>query len=294
MGHSDEAGSAVRSVALRPRIQPRNIVRGCDIVTGLPRYPYSYFVTRLLKSIGRTIVGAIARRTPRVVRMIVHYYGAPRRHELSQGGVWTSEPESALAAQGLVVSASHREAASQLLRRLHARIAETDISYPDYYGVADTTVTMIAMIAVLDDVRSVTETGVADGRTSFVLLDALSRRKGRLCSIDIASDVGGFVVDRTGWDLRITDGSPAAVRRVVDGLGQLDLFIHDSDHSYVPQLADLEIGWDALRPGGWLVADDADWSYACLDFVTKTGVSPSFLYNERNVVMVTRKPLRSR
>ncbi len=89
----------------------------------------------------------------------------------------------------------------------------------------------------------------------------------------------------TVWYLRITDGLPDAVRDTLAGLVPLDLFIHDSDHGYDCQRSDLEIVWYALRPCVWLVCDDADLSYACLDFASTVDVRPSFLHNVRTLSM---------
>jgi predicted O-methyltransferase YrrM len=42
----------------------------------------------------------------------------------------------------------------------------------------------------------------------------------------------------------------------------VDIFIHDSEHSFENQLFEFSAGWQALRPGGILVATDINWSDA--------------------------------
>ena len=231
---------------------------------------------------------AIAARMTGLAQVVAHFDGPPRRHELAAAGTWTDSPETALRAQGLDVSPD--ESTDRVVSHLSVRIDESDGVYPAEFGIADATLKLLALICRHDRVSNVVETGVADGRTTFVLLGALRAADGRLTSIDVRPDVGMLVVDPTGWDLRITDGSPDALRGTLAGLGPLDLFIHDSDHGYDCQRSELEIGWHALRPGGWLVCDDADWSHAGLDFAATVDARPSFLHNARTVAMVLRKP----
>lgn len=112
----------------------------------------------------------------------------------------------------------------------------------------------------------VLETGVANGTTSAFLLQAIRMNaRGALHSIDFvdttqaytSDDVGSLVPEalRGPWHL-----SFGASRRLLPGLlqrvGQVDLFVHDSAHTYWNMRREFEAVWPALPPGGILIADD--------------------------------------
>jgi len=54
----------------------------------------------------------------------------------------------------------------------------------------------------------------------------------------------------------------------------VDLFVHDSLHTYHNMSFEFESIWGYLRPGGVLVADDVGLNDAFLDFAAK--VNPAF------------------
>jgi hypothetical protein len=58
---------------------------------------------------------------------------------------------------------------------------------------------------------------------------------------------------------------------------QIDIFYHDSDHSYVNQMLEYTLAWERIRTGGALVSDDVNWSNAFLDFCKKVGKAPYIL-----------------
>src|SRR5262249_54929544 len=49
-------------------------------------------------------------------------------------------------------------------------------------------------------------------------------------------------------------------------LGPIDLFVHDSLHTYEHMRFEFELAYPHLKPGGLLLADDALWNPAFLDF----------------------------
>jgi len=53
---------------------------------------------------------------------------------------------------------------------------------------------------------------------------------------------------------------------LVERLDKVDLFYHDSDHTYDHQLFEYSTVWEKMPRGGILVSDDINGSYACLDF----------------------------
>ena len=139
--------------------------------------------------------------------------------------------------------------------------------------------------------QHVVETGVWYGWSSRAILAALHvNGSGRLTSIDLPtltagrlnadgtfdrarvdaiSDTGrevpAYLKDR--WELRLVSSpeeSTAALEQSA-ALG-IDMFLHDSDHSYENMTREFRIAWAGLGPRGVLYSDDVDWNAAFTDF----------------------------
>jgi hypothetical protein len=123
--------------------------------------------------------------------------------------------------------------------------------------------------------RNVVETGVAHGVTSRFILEALERNGvGHLWSIDLPplervwqEQVGIAVGDRypDRWSY-IEGSSRLRLPKLLSRVGQIDLFIHDSQHSERNVRFELDRAWAALRPGGALVIDDVDANWGFRSF----------------------------
>lgn len=115
--------------------------------------------------------------------------------------------------------------------------------------------------------QRVVETGVAHGFTSRFILQALARNGGgQLSSIDrppldpeTRTRVGLAVPPelRSHWEL-IAGSSRHCLPGLVQRLGSIDLFVHDSLHTERNVRFELDRAWTALRPGGAMVIDDID------------------------------------
>ena len=116
----------------------------------------------------------------------------------------------------------------------------------------------------------VVETGVARGVTTRLLLEALDRNgTGALWSIDLPplleceleEDVGVAVPGRrhARWTLCV-GSSRRRLPGVLDRLGTIDLFVHDSLHTERNLRFELDRAWRTLAPGGVLLADDVDYN----------------------------------
>jgi predicted O-methyltransferase YrrM len=119
---------------------------------------------------------------------------------------------------------------------------------------------------------SVVETGVASGVSSAYILLALERNwKGTLHSIEVGDraylppgrENGWIVPDhlRPRWRLHIGDVR-ATLPSLLRELGQVDIFIHDSLHTYDHMKWELELAHRHVKRGGLLLADDALGNYA--------------------------------
>tara|TARA_Y100000588_G_scaffold394663_1_gene516392 strand:- start:1922 stop:2686 length:765 start_codon:yes stop_codon:yes gene_type:complete len=111
----------------------------------------------------------------------------------------------------------------------------------------------------------VIETGVGAGVSSWTILHALEENNGgRLISIDLPTpnsellpDVG-YLVPKTlrhRWNLRI-GASQKLLPQILSELGEIDIFLHDSRHSYSNQIREYQCAWPFIKRGGMLVSDD--------------------------------------
>ncbi|SMH72306.1 class I SAM-dependent methyltransferase [Candidatus Nitrosotalea okcheonensis] len=131
----------------------------------------------------------------------------------------------------------------------------------------------------------IVETGVASGASSAFLLKALEKNNlGHLHSIDIPAIPGNDTIVRLppdkkpGWlvpdDLRnrwtYHEGKSSIILKplLVD-LKQVDVFIHDSEHTYENMKFEYEIAWPFIKPGGILASDDIKWNAAFSELISE-------------------------
>jgi predicted O-methyltransferase YrrM len=127
--------------------------------------------------------------------------------------------------------------------------------------------------------RTIVETGVAYGVTSAYILQALAENgNGRLHSVDLpplAIDAEAYVghlvplILRERWDLRL--GSATEILPLLLGqLETIDVFVHDSLHTYAHMKSEFALALSALRPGGVLIADDVESNRAFEELLGQT------------------------
>ena len=73
---------------------------------------------------------------------------------------------------------------------------------------------------------------------------------------------------RDSWQIHIGDAREV-LGVLFAQLGKIDVFIHDSLHTYDHMSWEFETAYPVLRAGGLLVADDALWNEAFYDFAQK-------------------------
>jgi predicted O-methyltransferase YrrM len=117
------------------------------------------------------------------------------------------------------------------------------------------------------------ETGVARGVTTRMILEALERNgSGHLWSIDLpplgdeyAGQSAVAVRDRSRWTF-LRGASRKLLPGLLQELGPIDLFLHDSRHTRRNMLMEFGHAWPALRRGGVLIADDVQENAAFAEF----------------------------
>ena len=130
--------------------------------------------------------------------------------------------------------------------------------------------------------RHVVETGVALGVSTFFLLRALrENHAGKLTSFDVNASAGSLLreEDTDGWQFVVLN--PRRARREfvehLDQGGPLDLFVHDSDHSYGHQRFEYSSVFPWMSQGSLLASDDVDGSFAYLDFCREHDLRAHYL-----------------
>jgi predicted O-methyltransferase YrrM len=147
------------------------------------------------------------------------------------------------------------------------------------------------------------ETGVCNGvSTAFLLLALEDNGVGELHSIDLPEVAGEEYEEGTFWDGKggavIPPGKepgwmvPGELRErwhlvlgrsqdelppLLDHVGEIDFFMHDSEHSYECMRFEFGTAWSALREGGVLVADDVNVNPAWSEFTREAGREPEAL-----------------
>jgi len=152
----------------------------------------------------------------------------------------------------------------------------------------------LRLYAVLRKLKplSAVETGVCNGvSTAFLLLALAENGAGELHSIDLPEIAGEDYEPGTFWDgkggavipsgkepgwmvpdrLRdrwnlVLGRSQDELPRLLERLGAIDFFMHDSEHSESCMRFEFGASWTALRDGGVLAADDVNVNTAFADF----------------------------
>lgn len=129
--------------------------------------------------------------------------------------------------------------------------------------------------------RVVVETGVAYGVTSAYILQALEDNGyGELYSIDLpplgkdAESYVGYVIPqylKIRWKLR-AGSARNILPQVLRETGDIDVFVHDSLHTYRHMKWEFQSALQALRPGGLLISDDIEVNRAFEEAISRPDV----------------------
>jgi predicted O-methyltransferase YrrM len=152
--------------------------------------------------------------------------------------------------------------------------------YPMSYNSNPKTLELIRELIKLIRPKCVVETGVANGFSTRQILESFKEFElydSRLFSFDIDPKVFTVELERNPQFNKVIIDSASSFLSAMHKIGSVDLFYHDSDHSYENQLLEYDAAWRLLSNDGVLISDDINWSNAFLDFCKKVNRTPLLL-----------------
>ena len=158
--------------------------------------------------------------------------------------------------------------------------------YPTDYSIQDNSKLFLYALCKITQPELVVETGVAYGLSTSYILQALHENKhGMLYSIDSVfrpweTDmmIGSAIPDKltNHWKL-IRGSSKERLNDLLESLGQIDIFLHDSMHTYKNMIFEFETSWPHIKNNGFLLSDDISENNSFLEFYTSHNVTPILL-----------------
>ena len=150
-------------------------------------------------------------------------------------------------------------------------------------GIGPTLGTMVYALCRKLKPDTFLETGVSGGVSSAFILCALEQNKhGELYSIDLPwGEQSGWIIPnylRHRWHLELGSSSEK-LPPLLEKLGAIDIFLHDSEHSYENMLWEYQSAWAYLKDRGILLSHNVEQNYAFPDFCKSAGVKGFLLSN---------------
>ena len=160
----------------------------------------------------------------------------------------------------------------------------------------------------------VIETGICSGRSSSSILEAMKdNNRGTLYSIDLPRMFAGGGTsmvkssdgtkeyhstlaedaDEPGWLVpahlkknwqKILGDSNVELPKLVSTLSKIDIFYHDSDHTYETMTNEMTTAWPKIPNGGIMIVDDANCTSAYQEFKENHTHEQEHLYSGFGVI----------
>jgi len=137
------------------------------------------------------------------------------------------------------------------------------------------------------------ETGVANGFTTNSIMEALKdgMSSASLTSFDILPEtINAYVGDRK-WNFQLLSGKRIhkQLQKIVADFDNINLWVHDSDHSYKWQKFEYTLASQKLPSGGILVSDDIDTSAAWIEVIPKYFKYNYVIFDSRKFIGIAIK-----
>ena len=158
--------------------------------------------------------------------------------------------------------------------------------YPVEYSLDDKSGLFLYLLCKIIKPEKIVETGVAYGLSSMYILQALNENnKGTLYSIDSvfspwqSKEMIGAVIPsnlRHRWKF-IFGSSSEKLQDTLSQLHKIDIFFHDSLHTYKNMTFEFETAWKFIVKNGFLISDDIGDNNAFYDFTKKINLNSFIL-----------------
>lgn len=150
---------------------------------------------------------------------------------------------------------------------------KNELEGDDYWQISEDEVRTMYSIVRLTKPLTVIETGMGPGVSTTTILYATDTSS-RIFSIDPGLPYGkgdrevGFVIPKEMRKrLNFVKGtSKEKLMEVLDLVGNVDMFFHDSEHSYENIMFELNAVWPRLKRSSLILIDNYDWTDAPRDF----------------------------
>ena len=193
----------------------------------------------------------------------------------------------------LLSAMSHLEDEFLMLNQeIRQKYEMLNLDYPREFAVEQNSAFSIYSLIRLLKPDKVVETGVANGHSTFFILNAILKNgKGKLYSIDIDYNVGILVDEqlKTNWKLYVLPrANSRELNKYLSTIAPVDIFIHDSNHMYYWQMLEYRAFLKNINNHGLILSDDADASFAFIDFCNENKLKPLFLYDHRKIFGIVK------
>ena len=163
--------------------------------------------------------------------------------------------------------------------------------YPVDYSIKTDSRLFLYVLCKMLKPDTVVETGVAYGQSSSYILQALKENnKGILYSIDnifrpweSLGKIGDAIPQnlRERWKL-VAGSSAEKLEETLRSKKTIDMFLHDSLHTYKNMLFEFNTSWSSIKKNGFLISDDVSENNAFLDFYSSKNKSTVLLADRKN------------
>ena len=198
----------------------------------------------------------------------------------------------------MVLGASFCNSPSEVMDNLnqpvqHKNSNEGTTLYPKFYDTNPRTLQLLEKLIEHNRPKVVVETGIGNGVSTRTILEAFKKNglsESYLFSID-SNPYTEYedLKSNSQFNFKLLD-EKNNFRTILQEIPKIDLFYHDSDHSYLNQILEYHLAWQQLNTQGALLSDDINWSNAFLDFCVERKVFPMILCDTEKYSGLVLKP----
>ena len=158
--------------------------------------------------------------------------------------------------------------------------------YPTDYSILENSRLFLYALCKIIKPKIIIETGVAYGLSTAYILQALYENKsGTLYSIDSEFRpwesefmIGAAIPDELKKHWKFVKGSSTKkLNNLLESVGKIDIFLHDSMHTYKNMLFEFQNAWPYIKRDGFLLSDDVLENNSFLEFYESKKLEPILL-----------------